>query len=62
MKKEIALNNGIQYYFEIDCSDCPYKLDKMLQSCEELFKLLNIDVNDIDLNNIKQQITIKQLN
>ena len=62
MKKEIAINNGIQYYFEIDCSDCPYKLDKMLQSCEELFKLLNIDVNDIDLNNIKQQITVKQLN
>ena len=52
IKKDLAVNNGIEFYFQVDCRES--NADWIINSCINcgLFSLLNIDESKINFDNL----------
>ena len=61
LKKDMALNNGIKYYFEIDARNAAQYIIQYLDKCKDLFELLNIDITKADLQHINDKTSIMTL-
>ena len=60
-KRELALNNGIERYYEINCkkSNKEWMINSIIKS--DLPTILNVDIKDIDWNKCQQYTTTSTL-